>query len=116
MFFEQIFPTFLEESNCYFHQDLAAQIRPSTCTQRYGNVQTIQTGHNQKPSIRDYWSQGDGDLKLVFRSCPVWICQDTRHLDCDFMFFLSPSRQILASYFKLGHDCFLPHLLQSIAY
>lgn len=51
MFFKQVFPTVLEELNCYFNQDLAAQIRPSTCTQRYGNVQTIQTGHNQKNTV-----------------------------------------------------------------
>jgi len=63
LFFGQIFQLILEETNCYFHQYMASKNTASTSAQSpditIGEIYLfiIQMGHDQRGSLKDYWSR-----------------------------------------------------------
>ena len=73
LFFRQIFQLILEETNRYFHQYTASKNTASTSAQSpditIGEIYIffaiiIQMGHDQRGSLKDYWSRGEHAVLL----------------------------------------------------
>jgi hypothetical protein len=68
LFFQQVFQITLDETNGYFHKNMAARDRPGPSTQPCDITMkelflffTIitQLGHDQRDSLKDYWSRDE---------------------------------------------------------
>jgi hypothetical protein len=74
LFFEQVFPIILEETDCFLHQNLAAWNRISVSAMHDVKVEelcyfpalTLRMGHDQKDSIRDYGSRDEQQITSFF--------------------------------------------------